>query len=346
MQNNPTNIKIRQSNYELLRVFSMFLIVLYHLTIFVFAPNHPDELIYKAIQMPLHMGVPLFVLISGYFGIKFSFRSLIPLLTKVYIYVIPISVTYAFLSNQEPKEILSSFQVIGLNKYWFINCYLCLYFVAPAINMYLCNTNERNKWVLLISLAIMTFYVGDIKMSDPSLVDGKNLLNFLFLYVVGHFLRNYQAFIRNIPWWILFIVFIIIGATEIVSYLITNSVFIQHRIWALCFPYNSPILILMSVIVFIMFGRLKIQSQVINDIAISVFAVYLIHGGNSSSPTWHELTKCISSYTYSIANPILCIITSILVCILIMTICILIDKALSPLWKWTQRIGEMIDIRN
>ena len=192
----------------------------------------------------------------------------------------------------------------------------------------------------------MTIYVGDIKMSDPSLVYGKNLLDFLFLYVLGNFLRKYQTYISNIPWWVFFIVFIIIGATEIVSYLITNSVFIQHRIWALCFPYNSPILILISVIVFIMFGRLKIQSQVINNIATSVFAVYLIHGGNSSSPTWHELTKYISSYTYTIGSPFLCIMISILVCILIMTICILIDKSLFPLWKWAQRIGEMIDKRN
>lgn len=47
--------------------------------------------IYQGIQIPLHIGVILFVLISGYFGIKRSFKGLIRLLTMTAIYYVPIA---------------------------------------------------------------------------------------------------------------------------------------------------------------------------------------------------------------------------------------------------------------
>ncbi len=64
-----TVCKQRESSFELMRLVSMFLIVLYHL--FCSSCIHFMKMIfYKAIQIPLHIGVLLFVLISGYFGIK------------------------------------------------------------------------------------------------------------------------------------------------------------------------------------------------------------------------------------------------------------------------------------
>ena len=34
--------QVRQSNYELLRIFSMFMIIFYHLIFFIVARNHRD----------------------------------------------------------------------------------------------------------------------------------------------------------------------------------------------------------------------------------------------------------------------------------------------------------------
>ena len=72
-------MKERQSNIELLRCFAMLCIIVYHLLIFVVSPLHYGESLYQALQIPLHIGVPLFVLISGYFGIRFSLRGLMRL---------------------------------------------------------------------------------------------------------------------------------------------------------------------------------------------------------------------------------------------------------------------------
>ena len=62
---------------------------------FVVTPMMPDNTFYKAMWMPLHIGVPLFVLISGYFGIRFSLRGLMRFCSRVYVYLVPVSIVYA-----------------------------------------------------------------------------------------------------------------------------------------------------------------------------------------------------------------------------------------------------------
>ena len=65
----------RQSNIELLRCFAMLCIIVYHLCLFALGGVPTSTKLYQALQIPLHIGVPLFVLISGYFGIRFSLKG-------------------------------------------------------------------------------------------------------------------------------------------------------------------------------------------------------------------------------------------------------------------------------
>ena len=69
----------RQSNIELLRCFAMLCIIVYHLCLFALGGVSTGTKLYQALQIPLHIGVPLFVLISGYFGIRFSLKGLMRL---------------------------------------------------------------------------------------------------------------------------------------------------------------------------------------------------------------------------------------------------------------------------
>ena len=66
--------KVRESNFELLRLIAMFFIVLYH-SLLKFIAVVDDNPIYQAMFLSLHVAVICFVLISGYFHIKPSVRS-------------------------------------------------------------------------------------------------------------------------------------------------------------------------------------------------------------------------------------------------------------------------------
>lgn len=89
--------KSRESNFELLRIVAMFMIVLYHLLMrYSYTDGH---LIYRVLQFPLHIGVILFVLISGYYGIRPSIRGLMRLLAPVVVLYLSIELIYSHIKS-------------------------------------------------------------------------------------------------------------------------------------------------------------------------------------------------------------------------------------------------------
>ena len=82
-------MKERDSNFELLRIVAMFCIIFYHLLSYFITPVTNDA-VYKALEIPFHCGVLLFVLISGYYGIKTSLRGVIKLILPILFFYVPI----------------------------------------------------------------------------------------------------------------------------------------------------------------------------------------------------------------------------------------------------------------
>lgn len=80
----------RESSYELIRVLAQFFIVFYHIFLFFIYPATHSQL-HKAIWLPLHIGVILFVLISGFFGIRVSVKGLVKLAGMMFVLYIPLS---------------------------------------------------------------------------------------------------------------------------------------------------------------------------------------------------------------------------------------------------------------
>lgn len=329
--------KTRKSNIELLRIYSMFLIVWYHMFLFVLEPDNPERPIFKAILMPIHAGVPLFVMISGYFGIRFSFKSLASLLARVYLYVIPISLIFLWPKHPSTKDIIENFLVLGNNRLWFVNTYLCLYIVAPLLKPF--NTlTAKQRWVILAGLAFMSFYVGDIKLSDSSLVEGKNLLNFIFLYLIGSMIRIYGNKLSIVSTKLIISIYLLTAIIPVVSYLSIGSEFITTRVWMLSYPYNSPILIFCCMLLMILFTRISFQSEKLNWISSSVFAIYLIH-----AVAWDCIVDILRWIETINSNPIFLTLTSLVLTIGVMVVCIGIDKLLSPIWTFVSNKAQSLD---
>ena len=69
-------MKTRNSSFELLRLIAMFSIVIYHHFLFLKALGHEESWILGGYTI-LHFGVPVFLLISGYFGIKLKLSKIV-----------------------------------------------------------------------------------------------------------------------------------------------------------------------------------------------------------------------------------------------------------------------------
>lgn len=72
------NKNIRNSSFELLRLIAMFSIVVYHQFLFLKAQGYAETWILGGYTIT-HFGVPLFLLITGYFGLKLKLQKIVHL---------------------------------------------------------------------------------------------------------------------------------------------------------------------------------------------------------------------------------------------------------------------------
>ena len=103
-----TAIKQRESSFELLRLISQYMIVIGHVLQVIVTPTSGDPF-YKAIMFPLHVAVPCFVMISGYFGIKASIKGLVNILKFVVVLYVPLLVVKFLLMGGVRMIFLQSF---------------------------------------------------------------------------------------------------------------------------------------------------------------------------------------------------------------------------------------------
>lgn len=332
----------RNSAHELLRIFAMFQIVLYHLIsyyLYLLPHNSAYDYILEATLPTFHIGVILFILITGYYGIKPSIKGLFHLLFIVLVYYLPIEIVNC-IYNQE--KLFNTLLFITNTPYWFIRTYFYLYLISPILNTYLRVAKQRDINIMLFFLGIIAVYFG-MMQGDSSLKDGKNLVNFMFLYFLGWTIHHYQSVWENVRKYCWIVFFMILNClTFIILLKFNRHSYIGQIMWQCSFLYCSPLLILNSILLFMFFSGLHFHSKVINYLGCSTFAVYIIH----CQPTFHKyiimpLITIIStnyfSYTQSSLNIVFMYIIFIGLTIGIMLMSIGIDKALTPLWKIEQR---------
>ena len=321
----------RESSFELLRIVAMFFIVFYHLVTYYLyeIPDTNFHAFFTALLPTLHIGVILFVLISGYFGIKSTWRGLISLLLVILVYNLPF-IVYSGIGHGRWTERL---MFITNTPYWFIRCYIYLYLVAPFLNKAIEQFTIRERIGSLMAFGIVAMYFGSTQ-GDGALEDGKNLINFIFLYLVGNTLKMTQERWSRISYRLLGCAYIVLNASLILSLYFTSNSSVHETIINLSFPYRSPLLLINAVLVFMMFAKMRIHSRFINAIATSMFAVYIIH----CQPMIHNLflmkgLRIMLAQKWGGQFVEMLIYTCI-----IMVLCVLIDKCLTPYWNWQNKI--------
>ncbi len=317
----------RNSVFELIRIFAMIFIVLYHLLIEVYTYD-PSEVVYKTAWLPLHIGVLLFVLISGYFGIKCSLKGLGKLLFAVALYYFSLLI----INGKDSLSIVDCL-FVSHSTYWFIRTYICLYLFSPVLNRYLEDITPRQRWTLILSLLFISVYIGTSK-GDISLSDGKNLVNFSLIYVIGNTLKFYKDKYDKIPITYLLISYFMLNIFIVVIYYMFHGTSLSKVLWILSFPYCSPLLILNAILFFMIMSKFTLHSKLVNYIASSMLAVYLIH----SHPCIAEWIKhIIIDVIYIPGNVLFTFVYLLLLTIVIIIASVVIDKVVYLLLRTIQK---------
>ena len=299
----------------------MLFIVWYHLLLKFIVPVD-DAPVYKAMYMPLHVAVICFVLISGYFHIRPSLRGVAKLLFPLFIYYLPLTVFEMFVDGSFWRGQLFFF---SKSPYWFIRVYFYLFLVSPVLNSFL--VSDRRRFSLLVVLGFVAVYMGWL-MRDHSMYDGKNLVLFMFLYVLGDSIRSFRKITESIGNWTIVVLYISLNVFLVISYVTCCDSILGTIVWKLSFPYNSPVLIINSVLLFLIIGRLHFKSRVVNWLAGSVFAVYILH--HQHYVLYYLIKPFVMSVYCMIKSPLVLIMVLGMMSLAILMLFIIVDKFFLP----------------
>lgn len=274
--------KQRSSNIELLRIVAMVMIVLYHIMIHGISPyddNPETQNNLRILYTFVIYGVDLFVLISGYFGIRLSWRSFINLMWIIAFYKLfhlCADTWFLGISHSWMEWFAKPLSGPVSGGGWFVDVYVLLMLVSPLLNRIKDTIKSRNDYLLCLAPLLLLdcgygFMLG--KHFDTS---GFSLMNFITLYMLGYGIREYLRLSGKLLLIIMGIAFVLGFACMFYPY--------AEFMNGLLYSYSSPLVLLISVCIFAMLAKQnRISNKGINFIAASMFPVYLIHeGGNVS----------------------------------------------------------------
>ena len=334
-------MKSRESNFELLRIITILMIIFYHFlyhTHFYYEAPYSIQIVIRFIVGFLIMHVNIFILLSGYFSYKNKFKisKLLSLNNAIWFYVVLFffigilffNITYTKL------DILKAILPITFNDYWFMTNFLLLYILSPILNKFINNTNRQSHFYILVFLLVVfsilpTFTNGEFY----NVSSGYSLYHFIFMYLIGAYLAKYNIKYKIKYLIIAFIIFYLLNTTSFFlgSNIVNSSNSLLNYLGKALrdsyLSYNSPFIIFQAITFLLIFKNIKISSKVINYIASNVLGIYLIHDNNIvRTVLLNNITINFNSYST--------ILLGLLFTIIIFIICLLIEILRKLLFKF------------
>ena len=329
-------INQRESSFELLRILSQVFIVLYHICYIWQGKEYSSQPFFQAVSIPLHIGVVVFVLLSGYFTIKPKPSGLAKLLGIFIVYCLP-EVIFSIATSKSMFHTIRSLMFFSNSHFWFVKTYLYLFLVSPIVNLWLKNATERQRWYMVAAFAFMACYMA-MSRGDSSLQDGKNLTNFVYFYLVGNQLYYYRDKWMNIKTNSMVLCYLLFNAVILTAEYYTCGSIVGKLVHQLSFPYHSPLILIGAVMFFMIIGKQHIQSRIINYVAASSLAIYLIHGSRPYLPMFH---RYVCDYMQEMTNNNITLFAMYFIYVLVViSACVFIDKLLTPVWTLISRCGK------
>ena len=326
---------------ELLRIFCMFGIVCLHTCgLFLRVASGISLIYFSLFNSIFNTGVTLFVLISGYFGIRSSGRKVFSLWLQVFLY----SLLGAFVmywggdsSALDANHIKSVILPVSSNKYWFVTAYVVLMIFSPWLNRAADELEKRN-FLLLLLLMVFLFSVVPTFLRVELPGCGKGILHFVMVYFIGRYVSLHGRMKIGVTG-----VSFITGISLMIVFASCVALSLALRPdGGCCFPLvsdSSLFILVASLGIFMLFRKLSFRVMWVNFIASHILAVYLME-----FPIRMQLERYInvSSYVQDWYFPAVLFGYVLLV----MTIAILIDIVRTPVQrlieKGIDKLGTLI----
>lgn len=300
--------KVRLSNIEALRIFSIFLVIMHHVAIHTNWTTGTSEMfIFSKYFLILggKVGVDLFVLISGYLMITSTakFKSLARTISETIVFsVFMYLIVVLFNINNVNFDILMFIKrmfPVMFHQYWFVTSFVLMYITLPIYLPFLKSLSQDGyRKFLFVSFMVVTIW--PLIFLKPGMSFSYPVL-FLFLFAVGGYIKKFDIKV-SVPLALLKsagFAIAAVGATLILKAILMGS---RESIWyqiatmigwtRQTFKGNfflwfdaSPFAFLVALYLFLaVMSAKQFSSKTVNFIGMHVFGAYLFQSAPLFSP--------------------------------------------------------------
>ncbi len=326
----------RQSNFELLRLFAMLLVLVVHAdfwtlgrpTIASISESSFQSFTKVAIESIAVVCVNCFILISGWFGIRATWKGGCGFIFQclyfiIGFYIIALSQGWSSLSLNKIWECL----LLTPNS-WFIHSYIGLYILSPILNAFLEKTPKKTVESILILFFLYQSTFGWLNGAQY-FMGGYSAISFCGLYLLAGYVKRYLALLN----------FIKIGGGIYICSIFIN-IGLYYAVTLIGFPidvyaYCNPFVIAGALGLLLWFNKITIRPNIlINRLAMSAFAVYLFH---TETNVGVKLFKTYVLRIFDSYSGLSCILLTGLLLLSFYVVAILIDQPRYYIWGLLSR---------
>ncbi len=355
---NKEGKKVRESNFELLRIVSMFGIILHHLAthsgVLSRLAINCNRCVTVFINMFGKMGVVCFILISGYFMVnsKFKIKKLISLYVEMMFYSIVIFLIFLKLNLIDYSDdfLKKTLYPVTSETYWFMGSYILLYIISPLLNKIINKSTKSQFQKIIVVFVIIFSIIPFIMRYEIGTI--LELGYFSCIYFIGAYIRKYDVQIdrKILIKGLLIILAVLVSITFYCAFRATRNPILI--LWMFYFEELHCVFVLfLAIFIFLIFRTIKLKSAVINLLAENCFAVYLLHDNFFvRNIIWKDVFHIKELYQM---NPIIYILSIILIPFIIYIVGISIEALRRKLFGFIGKLfnrlkkksGNVIDIQ-
>jgi surface polysaccharide O-acyltransferase-like enzyme len=329
---------VRDSNIELLRIVAMFLVLLDHSGYTSINPPTNEEvfstpmlsLARHCCQSFSSICVNVFVLISGWFGIKAKISRIVEFLFQCYFICFVSYFALLAIGIASPMSMGDWVCFFVLGDLWFVMAYLILYLMAPMINMFIESLTQKQFLYFLLAFLMIQFlhgFVIQVSWFDK----GMSPFTLMSLYMVGRYMRLFpNRYITMNKWIDMLIYFVVSFLGAVFTFAGVRHGAEGYRF----FSYASPTIIIASVYFFLFFTKFSFKSRLVNWVAASAFAVYVL---DCEGHFWSFYLSTNHSWWMS-GSPSAYLIKTLLFDVAVFIVAIFLDKIRIIVWQQVKRI--------
>lgn len=288
----------RNSSIELLRILMMLQIIFLHVCEYGEYYDHAMELggkhalLYWVLWLMSRCPVYMFVIIMGYFlsdsAGGFQKKRILKIYIPMYVYAVAIPVILGFTQAVQVDKydyIRAVFPALS-RTWYFMTLYLIVLILSPFINKML-KELSRKEYLILLGILFFIFsvwqpishlepfdsFIGIKKIVDTE--GGKSLYDFVFMYILGGFLRHH-SFKREgtLLWWknwMNLAVFLLLGLFNVAF------VYIYPPVKDIIAYNDNPIAVLQCIFLFRFFSNMEFYCDILNIISGCNLGIYMLH---------------------------------------------------------------------